>query len=109
MLYDTVMWYETDEGISIELYNYIDNTGELNTRRYAIEDNLMRKIKKGTFDFEKSIKAWMHLVDYGAKWYEKELGSGQFKTPPYFPKKIRLKVARMFAEYFITEYNLGNR
>jgi len=65
-----------DNHAATELFNYIKNSRELYDRQYIpIIKNLLRKIKKGTYDAEKSVKLWKYIVDNGAKLYAKEFAA----------------------------------
>ena len=89
-----------------ELKMYIENDGQLYRQRYTpIEKNLTKKMQKGNYDSKLAIKAFMYLVNDGAKKYVKDFG-GDAKT--MFSKKDRLEVAKEFAEEFETEYKLRN-
>lgn len=80
-----------------ELDLYIANTYELvgapNSIGKSIDANLKRKLDKGTYDSARAPQAWQHLVDEGAKRYEREFGSGS----PIFNAATRRQVAEDFA------------
>jgi hypothetical protein len=94
-----------DEEAASELKLYIDNTAELmgpGSQGDAIRKNLRRKIAKGTFDLERSVDAWMYLVESGAKRYEREFGTpGTWHQ--MFSVPTRRAVARELAEDFQSE------
>lgn len=103
--------FDTDESVVAELKMYIDNTAELMDDRSqgeSIRQNLLRKMKRGNFDFERSVQAWMYLADAGAKMYAKEFGGRDASWHEMFPIGIRRQVARELAEEFRTEAKLGN-
>lgn len=91
-----------DEHAATELKLYIDNTYELmgpGSQGDAIRKNLLLKIKSGTFDFERSVQGWMHLVETGAKSYAREFASpGEWSQ--MFSVPTRKAVARELAEDF---------
>jgi len=80
-----------------ELDLYIANTYELvgapNSIGKAIDANLKRKLASGKYDPALAPKAWQHLVDEGAKRYEREFGSDS----PIFSAATRRQVAADFA------------
>jgi hypothetical protein len=80
-----------------ELDLYIANTHELvgapNSIGKSIDTNLKRKLANGTYDSALAPKAWQHLVDQGAKRYEKEFGDSSL----VFNAATRRQVAADFA------------
>ena len=101
-----------DETAARELSLYIENeyslVGAPNSQGQSIEKNLLRKIKSGSFDLKLSEKAWMYLVEAGAKKYAKEFASpGEWSK--IFTKPTRELVAYEFATTFYEEYKLGNK
>lgn len=77
-----------------ELVLYIENDGDLYRQRTSpIIANMKRKFKKGTYDAELAVKAYMYLVDDGAKKYAKEFGDG-VKWNIMFPKAERMEAAK---------------
>jgi hypothetical protein len=99
-----------DEEAASELKLYIDNTAELmgpGSQGDAIRKNLRRKIAKGTFDFDRSVDAWMYLVESGAKRYEREFGTPgtwhqMFSVPTR--RAVAREIANDFFEELQTEY-----
>jgi len=99
-----------DETAAHELELYITNEAALfgpQSQAESIRKNLLRKMKAGTFDPERSVDAWMYLVEAGAKRYAKEYAeprdwSSMFSVP------TRRAVAETLAEEFETEAKLGN-
>lgn len=89
-----------------ELDLYIANTYELvgspNSIGKSIDANLKRKLQKGTYDSALAPKAWQHLVDEGAKRYEREFGSDS----PIFNAATRRQVAADFARAWEDEHGL---
>jgi hypothetical protein len=101
-----------DEAAARELSLYIDNeyslVGAPNSQGKAIEKNLLRKLKAGTFDLKLSEQAYMYLVETGAKKYAKEFASAQ-DWNKIFSKATRELVAYELASTFYEEYKLGNK
>ena len=98
-----------DEAAADELRLYIDNDGDLYRQlTQPIMKNLMKKIDKGTYEHDLGVKAFMHLVDAGAKKYVKEFGSPHDKWHEMFPQDVRWEVARELAMTFLDEAELGN-
>lgn len=101
---------EADQQAAQELSLYIENTAELfgpGSRADAIRLNLLRKIKKGIFDRELSEKAWMYLMEDGAKAYAKEFSVGS-DWSQIFSRPTRQLAASYFAKSFEDEARLGN-
>jgi hypothetical protein len=96
-----------DDHAATELELYIENDYELvgkdNSLGKNIEAMLMKKVKRGTFEVLPSIKAWMYLIDAGAKKYAKEFGSSEREWPKLFSKATREKVATRFARHWAQE------
>lgn len=97
-----------DDHAATELELYIENDYELvgkdNSLGKNIEAMLMKKVKRGTFEVLPSIKAWMYLIDAGAKKYAKEFGSSEREWPKLFNKATREKVATRFARHWAQEH-----
>lgn len=95
-----------DEDAARELDLYIANTYELvgapNSLGKSISINLQRKLAAGSYDSDLAPKAWQHLVDEGAKRYQKEFGSGS----PIFNAATRRRVAADFARAWEEENQL---
>jgi hypothetical protein len=100
---------ELDEHAARELELYIENdyplVGAPNSQGKQIEKNLEQKVKKGTFDFEKSIKLWEYLIEAGAKKYSKEFSIGSDWAASFSPATRRY-VAQRFAQSFADERQL---
>jgi len=97
----------THEATELELY--IRNTREI-WEGYAepVIANLKRKLDKGDFDRDKSEKAWLNVVNRAAQQYRLEHCGMTEKWYEVFPMGDRRRVASNLADYFMTEYNLGN-
>ncbi len=92
-----------DETAATELDLYISNTYELvaapNSIGQSIKKNLERKIAKGTFDPELSVKAWEYLVEAGAKAYAKEFGEAKDWHTMFSPATRRYVAQGMAKEF----------
>lgn len=90
-----------------ELYLYITNDkGLYNQQHKPIIANLQKKIDKGVYDHEKAVKLFKYLADNGAKKYAREYGGAEHGN--IFNVPTRLATARMLADYFKGEADLGN-
>ncbi len=98
-----------DEGSAHELYLYITNDGDLARQMTdPIRKMLLKKMKKGIFDYDRSIKAWMNLADHAAHRYISEFGSPGDNIQNTFNKATRWETAKKLAEDFKAEADLGN-
>jgi len=97
-----------DDHAATELELYIENDYELvgkdNSLGKNIEAMLAKKVKRGNFEVLPSIKAWMYLIDAGAKKYAKEFASSEREWPRLFNKATREKVATRFARHWAQEH-----
>ena len=85
-----------------ELYLYIVNDGNLYRQRTTpIIDNLKKKYKKGQYDPELAVKAFMYVVDDGVRKYDKEFGSGQGKL--FLDKATRTEIAKQLRDRYEEE------
>ena len=98
------LWTEgikLNEGLSEEareLKLYIDNDSRLYNQRYIpILKNLSNKKKRNKFSKSLAVKAFMYLVDDGAKRYTKEYGGN---VRDVFPKRQRKELAKDYADEF---------
>ena len=92
--------YEGDDAEAEELALYIKNTSELyHGITKSIIENLKKKARKGVYDKERAIDAWMYAADAGAKMYDKEFGSGRGSLT-MFSKSSRRKAAEELARYY---------
>ena len=81
-----------------ELKAYIDNDASLYRQRYIpILKNLSRKKKKGKFRKGLASKAFMYMIDDGAKRYVKSYG-GNVRDD--FPKRQRQMLAKDYVDEF---------
>lgn len=93
--YDPDMNYDAEE-----LALYIKNTSELyHGITHSVIENLKKKARKGVYDKERAVDAWMYVADAGAKMYDKELGSGR-GSMTLFTKDERRKAAEELARYY---------
>tara|TARA_R100001594_G_C3978394_1_gene249462 strand:- start:269 stop:877 length:609 start_codon:yes stop_codon:yes gene_type:complete len=87
---------------SRELRLFIDNDAKLYKQRYIpILKNMSKFKKKGRYNSKLAIKAFMYLVDDGAKQYAKDYGG----TSKMFSKKDKLEIAKEYAEEFEEQFN----
>ena len=81
-----------------ELKAYIDNDASLYRQRYMpILKNLSRKKKQGKYRKGLASKAFMYLIDDGAKRYTREYGGN---VRDVFPKRQRKDLAKDYVEEF---------
>ena len=81
-----------------ELKLYIDNDANLYRQRYMpILKNLSRKKKQGKFRKSLASKAFMYLIDDGAKRYTKSYGGNHLDV---FPKRQRKDLAKDYVDEF---------
>ena len=90
--------------IQDELQLYADNDSDAYRMQKSIEQNLIKKMKKGTYDSTKAVKLWQYMVDDAAKKYEKKFGTPGMKT---FSLQDRKMVAVAFAKEFEDKYDDG--
>ena len=92
--------YEGDDAEAEELALYIKNTSELyHGITHSVIENLKKKARKGVYDKERAVDAWMYVADAGAKMYDKEFGSGRGSLT-MFSKSDRRKAAEELARYY---------
>ena len=81
-----------------ELKLFIDNDASLYRQRYMpILKNLSKKKKKGNYRKRLAQKAFMYLVDDGAKRYTKSYGGNHLDV---FPKRQRKDLAKDYVDEF---------
>jgi hypothetical protein len=102
---------EVDEAAAEALELWIDNTAELSPagprgQGREIVKNLIRKIRKGTYDPKQAPKLWGYLMESGAKHYVKESGE---RTPWHvkFNTATRAALAERYARQFEQDYEAG--
>lgn len=101
-----------DEHAATELLLYIENESDLSPlgpsgQGHSIVQNLLRKMKKGTYDHAQAPKLWGYLVETGAKRYSKEFGSSEREWSRTFTPATRDVVAQALADKFQTEAAQG--
>jgi hypothetical protein len=67
---------QPDEIAAHELALYAENESSLYPQKLAIAKNLLRKMRKGTYDHSQAWKAWLHWYTNAAKKYAKEFSTG---------------------------------
>jgi len=81
-----------------ELKLFIDNDASLYRQRYMpILKNLSKKKKRGNYRKGLAQKAFMYLIDDGAKRYVKSYGGNHLDV---FPKRQRKQLAKDYVEEF---------
>ena len=81
-----------------ELKLFIDNDASLYRQRYMpILKNLSKKKKKGNYRKRLAQKAFMYLIDDGAKRYTKSYGGNHLDV---FPKRQRKDLAKDYVDEF---------
>ena len=81
-----------------ELKLYIDNDASIYRQRYIpILKNLSKKKKKGNYRKGLASKAFMYLIDDGAKRYTKSYGGNDRDM---FPKRQRKDLAKDYVDEF---------
>ena len=86
-----------------ELKQYIDNDANLYRQRYMpILKNLSKKKKKGKYRKNLAQRAFMYLVDDGAKRYVRSYGGN---ARDVFPKRQRKQLAKDYVEEFEQIYD----
>ena len=81
-----------------ELKLYIDNDASLYRQRYMpILKNLSKKKKKGQYRKTLAQKAFMYLIDDGAKRYVRSYGGNHLDV---FPKRQRKNLAKDYVDEF---------
>jgi hypothetical protein len=90
-----------------ELQLYIENDLRLyHSQEVPIIKNLLRKMKRGVYDHEKSVKLWGYLIEIGAKKYAREFDRPE-NWHKIFDVGTRRAVARVFADDFLQKAKSG--
>lgn len=85
---------EVDKDGARELALFAENTSEIyNGILTSVLTNLQRKVKKGIYDKNKAVVAWLHVIDEAAKLYDNWYGSGR-DSLQLFNKATRMEAAR---------------
>lgn len=91
-----------------DLELYIKNTGgELQDRIRALRTMLVRKYKRGTYDRDHAVRAWMYIADDGARMYAREFRTGGRTSFGPFDAPTRRITARALASDFTVGLELG--
>lgn len=88
---------DTEMGDEVKLT--IENESSLYPMRQSIEQNLAKKMEKGTYDRVLGVQGWRHFANVGAKAYLKDWGV-KVDVP------TRDYIARQFAREFEGEYEV---
>lgn len=100
---------DVDEHAVSMLENFVSSDGALYPLRQSIERKLIKKYRKGTFDRALADRAYMPLMEAGAKKFVKEEEDYRGRRwHDVFPKDVRRAVAEIFADHFEAEAALGN-
>lgn len=85
---------EVDKNGARELALFAENTLEIyNGVLTSVLTNLQRKAKKGIYDKNKAVVAWLHVINEAAKLYDNWYGSGR-DSLQLFNKATRMEAAR---------------
>jgi hypothetical protein len=91
-----------------ELLLFIDNDADLyHGITSAVMKNLLRKMAAGKYNHIMAYKAWEYVAEAGAKKYAKEFSTGG-DWYGMFPPNLRRAAARVMADSFRDEVDLGN-
>ena len=95
---------DADEAAATELELYVENEnglspGSTHGQGKSIRENLLKKMRAGTYDSELAWKGWLHVVETGAKQYAKEFGTAREWAQTFSPATREL-AARSLAESF---------
>lgn len=97
-----------DEHAKTELELYVDNNEALYRQMYIpIVRNLLRKQRRGVYDSVLAQKAFLNLLEEGAKRYAKEFANAR-DWHSIFSPATRRALAADYVRYFETEAKLGN-
>lgn len=93
-----------DEHAAQELELYLDNDARFSMDSssgigHSIRQNLLKKIKKGTYDHSLAPQGWMHAVDAAAQAYAKEFDDAK-RWHVMFNAPTRRAVAKSMADSF---------
>ena len=93
---------KADLDMAYQLEGYIESDHVMYDQLIVpVIKNLERKVKRGIFDYDKSLILWQHVADEGAKRYVKELGG------PSYNVATRKQVAKNLAEYYKENYDVN--
>jgi hypothetical protein len=89
---------KVDEHAVTELRLYAENDPSLQRHQESIENNLMLKMWKGTYDHSKAPKLWLYWFDAAARKYVDEFRGKSERIDSVFTKATREQAAREFAD-----------
>ena len=85
---------EVDKDGARELALFAENTPEIyNGVLTSVVKNLQKKARKGIYDKNKAVVAWLHVIDEAARLYDNWNGSGR-NSLRLFDKATRMEAAR---------------
>jgi hypothetical protein len=87
-----------------ELELFMENDSSFDRPKTAILRDVLRAMKANAYDPKAATKAWLPLVDQGAKEYARETDVDAGKM---FPKPLREQLARGFAAYYAKAIEMG--
>jgi hypothetical protein len=91
-----------------ELKLFIDNDGELyRSQTTGIQKQLVTRMARGNFNPALAEKAWMHVVERGAKKYVRDVAGGG-TWHQMFSMADRKQVAKELNDEFMAEAKYGN-
>lgn len=99
MTTQTATTIDQDAANDLEMYHIYQLTYKQYARKQAIQANVARKIKNGSYDPAKAPKLWQYWIDEAARDYCREFGGS---VRDIFPKALRQYVAERVA---VTEWN----
>lgn len=100
---------EVDKDAARELELFIENDADLYRQQYSpINKNLAAKKARGIYRHDLAVKLFMYLMESGAKKYARQFGGPGVVWSEMFNVPTRRAAAERFADYFETEYDLGN-
>lgn len=92
-----------------ELDLFMNNESDLySAYKLPIIKSLERKYHKGTFDIEKSAKAWKPFIEAGIKKYQKLFGNKNQSWSKILSVSDRKLLAHSFSKDILREFKLGN-
>lgn len=90
-----------DKTAARELELYVMNDFRIYSRSLVpVRENMIKKIRKGTFDSEKAVKGFMYSVEYAAKLYCQDFGGIWYQV---FNKATREAVATALLQDFLED------
>jgi nuclear transport factor 2 (NTF2) superfamily protein len=96
-----------DEVAADELLLYLDNERDLYRQKQEIAENLVKKIKKGTYDHRLAGALWGYVVERAAKKYAKEFSASERDWSRIFPPATRDIVSKQLADRWFSNAKAG--